>query len=234
MAKQCSYGIGRYDAARDAARDAFEHRDHVGIGLFIVGELAEAASRTGEPALIQAAADWLAERTRITHNDWLGGIAARVRALLSGSEDEHRESIAHLARTPLRMELARGRLLYGEWLRRERRRMDAREQLHSAHELFVAIGADGFAERARHELLATGATVRKRRDDTRGELTPHEEHIARLAIAGRTNPEIGAELFISPRTVEWHLKNVFTKLGIASRKELREAMPEAARAVAVV
>ena len=123
------------------------------------------------------------------------------------------------------MELARGRLLYGEWLRREARRVDAREHLRAAHELFGAIGADGFAERARHELLATGETVRKRTDDTRDDLTPQEEHIARLAVSGRTNPEIGAELFISPRTVEWHLKKVFTKLGITSRKGLRDALP---------
>jgi DNA-binding NarL/FixJ family response regulator len=123
------------------------------------------------------------------------------------------------------MELARGHLLYGEWLRREARRVDAREHLRTAHELFVAMDAGGFAERARHELLATGETVRKRTDDTRDDLTPQEEHIARLAVSGRTNPEIGAELFISPRTVEWHLKKVFTKLGITSRKGLRDALP---------
>jgi DNA-binding CsgD family transcriptional regulator len=123
------------------------------------------------------------------------------------------------------MELARGHLLYGEWLRREARRVDAREHLRAAHEIFGAIGAGAFAERARHELLATGETVRKRTDDTRDDLTPQEEHIARLAVAGRTNPEIGAELFISPRTVEWHLKKVFTKLGISSRKALRDVLP---------
>jgi DNA-binding NarL/FixJ family response regulator len=110
--------------------------------------------------------------------------------------------------------------------------MDAREQLRTAHELFAAIGAHGFAERARHELLATGETVRKRTEDTRDDLTPQEEHIARLAVSGRTNPEIGAELFISPRTVEWHLKKVFTKLGITSRRGLRDALP--AREGAVV
>ena len=131
------------------------------------------------------------------------------------------------------MELARGHLLYGEWLRRERRRADAREHLRTAHERFDAIGADGFAERARHELLATGETVRKRRDDTRDDLTPQEEHIARLAVAGRTNPEIGAELFISPRTVEWHLKKVFMKLGISSRKGLADALPAREAVVAV-
>jgi DNA-binding NarL/FixJ family response regulator len=124
-------------------------------------------------------------------------------------------------------------LLYGEWLRREKRRADAREQLRAAHHVFNEIGADGFAQRARHELRATGETVRKRRDDTRDELTPQEEHIARLALAGLTNPEIGAELFISPRTVEWHLKKVFMKLGISSRRGLPDALPTRGNAVAV-
>jgi DNA-binding NarL/FixJ family response regulator len=130
----------------------------------------------------------------------------------------YQESIERLARTRLRGELARAHLLYGEWLRREGRRVDAREQLRVAREQLLAMGADGFAERARHELLATGEKVRKRSDDTRDELTPQEEHIARLAREGRTNPEIGAELFLSPGTVEWHLKKVFTELGITSRR----------------
>jgi DNA-binding CsgD family transcriptional regulator len=228
-------GIGRYEAAREAARAAFEHRDHVGYGLFVVGELAEAASRTGDRLLVQAALEWLSERTQVTRTDWLLGIEARVRALLSGgdaAEGEYRESIARLGRTRLRTELARGHLLYGEWLRREGRRADARGQLRTADEIFSAVGADGFAERARHELLATGGTVRKRRDDTRDELTSQEEHIAQLALAGQTNPEIGAELFISPRTVEWHLKKVFMKLGISSRKGLSDALPARGDAVA--
>ena len=141
------------------------------------------------------------------------------------AERFYRESIEHLSRTRVRVELARSRLLYGEWLRREGRRVDAREQLRVAREALLAMGADGFAERARHELLATGEKVRKRRDDTRDELTPQEQHIARLARDGLTNPEIGAELFLSPRTVEWHLKKVFTKLGISSRRALRDALP---------
>jgi DNA-binding CsgD family transcriptional regulator len=221
-------GIGHYDAACDAARAAFEHRDHVGHAQFVVGELAEAASRTGDRELLEAALEWISDRTRVTRTDWVLGIEARVRALLSdgdAAEQAYRESIACLERTRLRMELARGHLLYGEWLRREARRVDAREHLRTAHEMFGAMGAAGFAERARHELLATGETVRKRTDDTRDDLTPQEEHIARLAVSGRTNPEIGAELFISPRTVEWHLKKVFTKLGITSRKGLRDALP---------
>jgi DNA-binding NarL/FixJ family response regulator len=117
--------------------------------------------------------------------------------------------------------LARARLSYGEWLRRENRRVDAREQLRQAYDVFSTMGADGFADRARRELMATGEKVRKRRDDTRDELTPQETQIARLAREGRTNPEIGAELYISHRTVEWHLRQVYTKLGINSRKGLR-------------
>ena len=130
-----------------------------------------------------------------------------------------------MGHTRLRPELGRAHLLYGEWLRRENRRVDAREQLRIAHDMFATMGADGFGERARRELLVTGERVRKRRDDAREELTPQEEHIARLARDGRTNPEIGAQLFISPRTVEWHLRKVFTKLGITSRKGLRDALP---------
>jgi DNA-binding CsgD family transcriptional regulator len=217
-------GIGRYEAAREA----FAHREHVGVGPFVVGELAEAASRTGDRALVATALEWVSRRTEVTRTDWALGIEARARALSSDGEDAdsaYRKSIASLGRTRLRIELGRSHLLYAEWLRRERRRVDAREELRAAHELFSDTGAEGFAERARHELLATGATVRKRTDDTRDDLTPQEEHIARLAVEGRTNPEIGAELFISPRTVEWHLKKVFMKLGISSRKELGNALP---------
>jgi DNA-binding CsgD family transcriptional regulator len=220
-------GIGRYDAALDAARRAFEH-DHLGYTPFVVPELAEAASRTGEAAVVGAALEWMSERTPVTPSDWALAIEARVRALASEGDDAerfHRESIERLARTRVRVELARARLLYGEWLRREGRRVDAREQLRVAREALLAMGAEGFAERARHELLATGEKVRKRRDDTRDELTPQEQHIARLARDGLTNPEIGAELFLSPRTVEWHLKKVFTKLGISSRRALRDALP---------
>ena len=229
-------GIGRYDAARESALAAFERREQLGFGMFVAAELAEAASRTDDQTPVQAALEWLMERTKVTRTDWLLGIEARVRALLSegdAAERQYLESIECLGRTRLRMELARGHLLYGEWLRREKRRADAREQLRTAHDAFSAIGADGFADRTRHELLATGETVRKRRDDTRDELTPQEEHIARLALAGRTNPEIGAELFISPRTVEWHLKKVFMKLGISSRKGLPDALPARGDAIAV-
>jgi DNA-binding CsgD family transcriptional regulator len=226
-------GIGRYDAAQEAARRAFE-QDHLGFTPFVVPEVAEAASRTGDTALLQATVEWMSERTAGDASDWALGIGARVRALASegdAAEGLYRESIDRLARTRVRVELARARLLYGEWLRREGRRVDARDQLRVAREALLAMGAEGFAERARHELLATGEKVRKRRDDTRDELTPQEEHIAQLARDGRTNPEIGAELFLSPRTVEWHLKKVFTKLGISSRRALRDALP---REVAVL
>ncbi len=170
----------------------------------------------------------LSAATAVGDADWAMGIAARSGALLAAgaaAEGLHREALDRLGRTRLRVELARAHLLYGEWLRRENRRVDARQQLHTAHDMFTAMGADGFAERARHELLATGEKVRKRRDDSGTELTAQEEHIARLAREGRTNPEIGAELFISARTVEWHLRKVFTKLGISSRKGLGAALP---------
>jgi DNA-binding CsgD family transcriptional regulator len=224
---------GRYEAALEPARGAFE-ADPLGYTPFVVPELAESASRTGEEALVATALDWLAERARSTPTDWALGMEARVRAFASdrtGAERFHRESIERLARTRLRPELARARLLYGEWLRREGRRVDARDQLRTARGAFLAMGAEGFAERARHELLATGEKVRSRRDDTRDELTPQEQHIARLAREGLTNPEIGAELYLSPRTVEWHLKKVFAKLGISSRRALRDALPRDAMAI---
>jgi ATP/maltotriose-dependent transcriptional regulator MalT len=152
---------------------------------------------------------------------------ARSRALLStgaAAEPLYREAIDRLARTRVRVELARAHLLYGEWLRREGRRVDSRHQLRAAHRMLTAMGVEGFAERARRELLATGETLRKQDATTSGELTAQEAQIARLAVDGRTNPEIGAELFISGRTVEWHLRKVYPKLGISSRKELRGAL----------
>ena len=152
---------------------------------------------------------------------------ARSRALLcEGEEAEslYREAIERLGRTRLRPELARAHLLYGEWLRREKRRVDARKQLRTAHEMLTAIGMEAFAERARRELVATGETVRKRTVQTSVDLTPHETHIAQLACDGLSNPEIGARLFISPRTVEWHLRHVFGKLGIRGRIGLHDAL----------
>jgi DNA-binding CsgD family transcriptional regulator len=220
-------GLGRHDAARDAAWRAFE-RDQVGYGAFVVPELAEAASRTGDVALVRAALQWLSERTRVTPTDWVLGMEARVRALLSegdAAESLYRESIAHLGRTRVRVELARAHLLYGEWLRRERRRADAREQLRTAHDMLDTMGMEAFAERARRELAATGETARKRTVETSGELTAQEAQIARLARDGLSNPEIGTRLFISARTVQYHLSKVFTKLDISSRSQLDRVLP---------
>jgi ATP/maltotriose-dependent transcriptional regulator MalT len=193
-----------------------------------VPELAEAASRTGDTALVSATLEWLSERTRVAPTEWALGIEARIRALLSEGEPaerHYRESIARLGRTRVRLELARAHLLYGEWLRRERRRADAREQLRTAHEMLAAMGVDVFAERARRELEATGERVRKRTVETRDELTAREAQIARLAHDGLSNPEIATRLFISPRTVKYHLSNVFAKLDIGSRSQLDRVLP---------
>jgi DNA-binding CsgD family transcriptional regulator len=199
-------------------------QDVLGYGVVVVGELAEAASRTGDTKLVESALGWLTERTTATPTDWGRGIEARIRALLGAGEDAYRQSIEHLGRTSLRVEVARAHLLYVEWLRREGRRVDAREQLRTAYERLDEMGLGAFAERARHELLATGETVRKRRPDTLNDLTAQEAQIAGLARDGLTNPEIAAQLFISPRTVEWHLRKTFSKLGITSRRQLRSAL----------
>ncbi len=220
-------GLGRHDAARDAARRAFEC-DQVGFGPLVVPELAEAASRTGDVALASTALEWLSERTRVTPTEWALGIEARVRALLSeggAAENFYRESIDRLGRTRVRAEVARAHLLYGEWLRRERRRVDAREQLRTACDMLDAMGIEAFAERARRELQATGETARKRTVETAVELTAQEAQVARLARDGLSNPEIGARLFISARTVQYHLSKVFTKLGVSSRSQLDQVLP---------
>jgi DNA-binding CsgD family transcriptional regulator len=217
-------GRGHYSEALAAAQRACEHEDVLYHGRALV-ELIEAAVRSGQPDEAAAALEHLSERTRATGTDWALGIEARCRGLLSDNEPLYRESVERLARSRAAFELTRSRLLYGEWLRRENRRVDAREQLRAAHEMFSRMGAEGFAERARRELSATGERVRKRTVETLDELTTQEAQVARLAADGRTNPEIGAELFISPRTVEYHLRKVFAKLGISSRKELRSALP---------
>jgi DNA-binding CsgD family transcriptional regulator len=221
-------GLGRYQAALAAAERAAEY-DDLGLCGWALIELVEAAARTGNPDAATLALRQLSERARASGTDWALGVAARSRALLNdgqAAEDLYREAIERLGRTRIAIHLARARLVYGEWLRREHRTLDARGQLRHAYDAFSQIGADAFAERARHELLATGETVRKRVFATIEELTPQERHIARLAGDGLTNPEIGAQLFISPRTVEWHLRNVFTKLDVTSRKELRRAMSD--------
>jgi DNA-binding CsgD family transcriptional regulator len=227
-------GLARYEEAHAAAERACAH-DDVTISAWALVELIEAGVRSGATDTTAAALDRLTGRTQASGTDWALGVLARSRALVSEgnvTEAHHREAIERLERTRIRVELARARLLYGEWLRREQRRVDAREQLRAAHEMFSAMGADGFAERARVELLATGETVRKRTVETRDELTAQEAQIARLARDGRTNPEIGAQLYISPRTVEWHLRNVFTKLGIRSRRDLHDALPDEPSAIA--
>ena len=221
-------GLGRHDAARDAAREAFQ-LDLVGHGPFLVPELAEAASRTGDTALLEAALEWLSGRTCVVSSEWLLGIEARARALLSegeAAERLYRDSLVHLSGNRVRLDLARTHLLYGEWLRREGRRLDAREQLHIALEMFTSMGTDAFAARAERELLATGERVRKRTVETRDELTPQEAQIARLASEGLSNADIGARLFISQHTVAYHLRKVFSKLGITSRNQLDRVLPE--------
>ncbi|HEX6453173.1 MAG TPA: AAA family ATPase [Trebonia sp.] len=221
-------GLGLYGAARDPAWRAWE-RQPVALGVFAVPELAEAGARTRALPMARAALEWLSERARATPADWMLGMEARVRALLSDgadAESRYRESIGHLARTRARAQLARSHLLYGEWLRRENRRLDARAELRAAYDMLSAMGSEGFAGRARRELQATGEAVRKRPVETISELTPQEVHIARLAVDGRTNAEIGALLYLSARTVEWHLRKVYTKLGIASRRDLRRALTD--------
>jgi DNA-binding CsgD family transcriptional regulator len=220
--------LGRHDAAFDAAWEALQLDDPIAYGTLLVPELAEAASRTHDRAALDYAVQWLSQRSRVLHSGWASGIDARARALLSDGEVAdrlYRESIEHLSGTRLRLELARTRLLYGEWLRRERRRTDAREQLRTALEQFTTIGAEAFAGRAQRELLATGERARKRTVDTLDQLTPQEAQIARLAAQGETNREIAARLFISASTVEYHLHKVFRKLGVKSRTQLARRLP---------
>ena len=216
-------GLGRYADALAAAGQA-RAGSHLYVSMWALPELIEAAVRTSNTEVAAGALERLAESTSVSGTDWALGVEARSRALLSEGETAdrlYREAIERLGRTRMRAELARAHLLYGEWLRRENRRIDAREQLRASYQMLTAMGLDGFAERARRELLATGETVRKRTVETLTDLTAQEAQIAKLARDGRTNQEIAAQLFISPRTVEWHLGNVFTKLGITSRKDLR-------------
>ena len=220
-------GLGQYADAMTAAERAADELYYTNIAGRALAEMVEAAARTGETDVASDALRRLEAATNIGGSDWASGIAARSRALVNEgevAEQCYTEAIERLGRTPLRTELARARLVYGEWLRRQSRRVDAREQLRAAYDMFTAMGAEGFAERARRELLATGEKVRKRQAETRTDLTPQEDHIARLARDGRTNREIAAELFISAHTVEWHLSKVFTKLGITSRRGLRDAL----------
>ena len=215
-------GLGRYEAALASARRACEYED-LGLFGFSLVELVEAAARSGASSEAAEASRRLEERTGAVGTEWALGTQAWSRALLSegeAAETLYREAIERLERTRVAVHLARAHLLYGEWLRRENRRVDARLQLRGAHEVFSEIGAAAFADRARRELSATGETARSRTDETRDVLTPQESQIARLARDGLSNPEIGAQLFISPRTVQYHLRKVFQKLEITSRNQL--------------
>jgi DNA-binding CsgD family transcriptional regulator/tetratricopeptide (TPR) repeat protein len=215
-------GLGRYEEALAPAQRACTQDDLSLYALALV-ELIEAAVRSNRPELAATALERLSERTRASGTDWALGIEARSRALMTDSpsaEPFYEEAVERLARGRLAPHLARAQLVYGEWLRRENRRLDAREQLRAAYDTFSRIGAEGFAERTRRELSATGETARKRSDETRAVLTPQEAQIARLARDGLSNPEIGAQLFISPRTVQYHLRKVFQKLEITSRNQL--------------
>ena len=223
-------GLGRYEEAMTAATLASEHRDAAAFSNMALVELTLVAARTGETKRAADALARVSEMARASGSDWARGVEARSRAMMGeGNVAEHlyREAIERLGRTRLRAELARAHLLYGEWLRRENRRVDARAQLHTAHALLTEIGMEAFAERARIELAATGEKVRKRTVETRDELTAQELQIARMALDGLSNPEIGTRLFISPRTVKYHLRKVFTKLEITSRQELKMALPDA-------
>ncbi len=220
-------GLARYPEAASAARQATADTVYPTPSMWAWPELIEAAARGGDAGLARWALERLAETTQPCGGDVALGIEARSRALLSdgaAAEPLYREAIDRLSRTQVRPDLARAHLVYAEWLRREGRRVDARGQLRTAHDMLDAIGMEAFAERARRELIATGEKVRKRGVEARDQLTPQEEQIARLARDGRTNPQIGAQLFLSTRTVEWHLRKVFTKLGIGSRHELRAVL----------
>jgi DNA-binding CsgD family transcriptional regulator len=219
-------GQGSYRAAAESAHRA-SAVDEIVISPWALYELVEAAARSDQAECARAAADQLSQLAAASASNWARGVAARSRALLfSGraAEEEYREAIELLGSTRMATHLARARLVYGEWLRREKRRAEARDQLRSAFDALTSMGAEAFAERARRELLATGETARKRTDDTRTDLTPQEEEIALLASDGRTNSEIAAQLFIGRRTVEWHLRKVFAKLDISSRIELDQAL----------
>jgi DNA-binding CsgD family transcriptional regulator len=226
-------GLGRYADAETAAAQAIQGIPEISASLYALPELIEAAARTGNRRVAAGAADQLAQATQPGGTDWGLGVEARCRALVSqgqAAEDLYREAIDRLGRTPLRPELARAHLLYGEWLRRENRRTDAREQLRTAHGMLDEIGMEAFTERARRELRATGETARKRTAQAAApadqQLTPQEAQVARLARDGLSNPEIGARLFISSHTVQYHLSKVFTKLGVSSRGQLHRVLSD--------
>jgi ATP/maltotriose-dependent transcriptional regulator MalT len=217
-------GLGRYEEARAEAEASSAFPGELSSSYWGLVELIEAATRSGAVEQARAALERLSAATQSVQGDWALGVEARSRALVTDSEDAYLEAIDRLGRTRMRAELARAHLLYGEWLRRQQRRTAAREQLRVAADMLTAMGIDAFADRAVRELRATGEKVPKRRFDPPSELTPQEVQISRYACDGLSNPQIGLRLFLSPRTVEWHLGNVFTKLGIASRQELQHAL----------
>ena len=230
-------GLGRYDEALAAAERASEDPHGMGVAPWVLSDLIEAAARSGHTERAADPVQRLSVIAQAAGTDFALAVEARSRALLSEGETAerlYRDAIERFARTRIRVSLARAHLVYGEWLRRENRRVDARQQLRLAHEMLADMGNEAFAERARRELLATGETVRKRTVETLDDLTPQETQIGRMAADGFTNPEIGAQLFLSPRTVEWHLRKVFTKLGVNSRRDLRTAMPDALAAAVPV
>jgi DNA-binding CsgD family transcriptional regulator len=218
-------GLGRYEEALLAAQQASAYPQELLFSGWALVELIEAAVRSDKRGDADQAVRRLSDKTRASGTDWALGVEARSRALLADSEDAERlyqEAIERLARTRVRVELARARLVYGEWLRRQRRRTDAREQLRAAHDLFTKWGMEAFAERARAELRATGERARKRTVETRDDLTPQEAQISRLAAEGATNQEIAAQLFVSQSTVDYHLRKAFRKLGVKSRHQLKQ------------
>jgi DNA-binding CsgD family transcriptional regulator len=220
--------LGQHQEALASAERGCEHEDLAMFGFTLV-ELIEAGARADAPRAAAAALRRLEEQTEASGTEWALGVLARSRALLSHGQAAdllYREAIERLQRCRIAVHLARTHLVYGEWLRRENRLPDARAQLRTAHEMLSRFGAEAFAERARRELLATGQPVRHRAVEASKALTPQESQIARLAADGKTNSEIGAELFISPRTVEWHLRKVFTRLNVDSRSKLRGALAD--------
>jgi DNA-binding CsgD family transcriptional regulator len=220
-------GLGHYQAALAAAKQACEH-DELGFGVWVLPELIEAGMRSGQNEIAAAALQELTHRTSLSRNPWARGIEARSRALTAdgqAAEDLYQEAISQLSNSRMTVHLARAHLIYGEWLRRQNRRSDAREQLRTAHQMLTSMGADGFAERAARELHATGERIRNRTTESPAQLTTRETQIARLAADGMSNPDIAAQLFMSPRTVEYHLHKIFAKLNITSRKDLHHALP---------